>query len=98
MLPQISRIAPLELKNNELVELFKMFAADTSKWVKLASFQYLGEFIASFQDGEISPVLIEYFMQMSDPSKNSSNDSDLAFHCAYNFPAVLLTLGKSHWP
>jgi hypothetical protein len=25
-------------------------------------------------------------------------DSDTIFHCAYNFPAVLLTLGPERWP
>jgi serine/threonine-protein phosphatase 4 regulatory subunit 1 len=28
----------------------------------------------------------------------NSMDSDTIFHCAYNFPAVLLTLGPERWP
>ena len=33
-------------------------------------------------------------------STNTSNamDSDTIYHCAYNFPAVLLTLGPERWP
>ena len=31
-------------------------------------------------------------------SDSKSNDGDLAYHCAFNFPGVLLTLGPSWWP
>lgn len=33
---------------------------------------------------------------MGDP-KNSGIGSENTYHCAYNFPAVLLTLGPSKW-
>lgn len=39
--------------------------------------------------------LIDHFVSMSDPERESA--SDLATHCAYNLPAVALTLGKEHW-
>ena len=29
---------------------------------------------------------------------NAQNQEDVLYHCAYNFPAVLLTLGASAWP
>lgn len=37
-------------------------------------------------------------MSMGDPVKNNQADNDIPFHCAYNFPAVLLTQGKKSWP
>lgn len=35
-------------------------------------------------------------MQMGDP-KHGSIGSENTYHCAYNFPAVLFTLGKEKW-
>ena len=34
------------------------------------------------------------------PSKKTASQAsdDVIFHCAYNFPAVLLTLGSAAWP
>lgn len=39
--------------------------------------------------------LINHFVSMSDPRRDSA--PDLAHHCAYNLPAVALTLGKDNW-
>lgn len=41
---------------------------------------------------EIEWTLIEDFVYMKDI------DSNLCFKCAYNFPAVMLTLGRKFWP
>jgi hypothetical protein len=38
MLPSISNLCPEEYKNHQLIELFKKFSNDSSKWVKLATF------------------------------------------------------------
>jgi serine/threonine-protein phosphatase 4 regulatory subunit 1 len=45
-----------------------------------------------------NPVL-EYFLSMGRDSTVTlaQVDNDTAFHCAYNFPAVLKTLGPSAW-
>lgn len=45
--------------------------------------------------------LLEYFLSMGKPGEKiesiSKVDNDTAFHCAYNFPAVLKTLGPKFW-
>jgi hypothetical protein len=38
MLPSIAMICPVEIKNGVLIEIFKKFSLDTSKWVKMAAF------------------------------------------------------------
>ena len=38
MLPQIAALCPPEIKNGVLIEIFKKFANDQSKWVKSAAF------------------------------------------------------------
>ena len=98
MLPHISSLCPTEIKNGILIDMFKKFASDTSKWVKMATFQYLGPFIASYAGNESNPqVLIEYYVSMCQ-QQNQSPDNEVPYHCAFNFPAVLHTLGASHWP
>ena len=39
--------------------------------------------------------LLENYLAMINQSKMV--DSELAFHCAYSFPAVAMTLGAMHW-
>lgn len=97
ILPDISEISSPELRSQNLVELYKKFTQDASKWVKMAAHQFLGPFIATLKGQKIDKSLVNYYIGMGDPKKSSFN-SDVTFHCAYTFPAVLLTLGKEKWP
>ncbi|XP_031781123.1 serine/threonine-protein phosphatase 4 regulatory subunit 1 isoform X2 [Nasonia vitripennis] len=48
---------------------------------------------------EIVPrILVDHFVSMAE-QQNPSNDvgPDLDYHCAFSFPAVVLTLGKENW-
>jgi serine/threonine-protein phosphatase 4 regulatory subunit 1 len=96
VLPQISNLCPIEIKNGILIEMFKKFSTDSSKWVKLACFQYLGPFIASYEGIDPSPVLVDFYAGVCQQAK--AHDSEVAYHCAFNFPAVLFTLGAQGWP
>ena len=43
---------------------------------------------------------MDYFLTLGQDKKIENIqqvDNDTAFHCAYNFPAVLKTLGVKHW-
>ena len=44
-------------------------------------------------------MLLDYFLSMGRDSSVTlaQVDNDTAFHCAYNFPAVLKTLGPESW-
>mmetsp|Transcript_32265 Transcript_32265/g.23820 ORF Transcript_32265/g.23820 Transcript_32265/m.23820 type:complete len:112 (+) Transcript_32265:256-591(+) len=64
----------------------------------MATFQYLGPFIASYIDIEPNPILIDYYIDIVKENKSDSADNDISYHCAFNFPAVLYTLGPSAWP
>lgn len=48
-------------------------------------------------DHIVPPVLIAYFMAMTDGELAGSTDSDMAYHCAFSLPAVALTLGRANW-
>jgi len=97
ILPDISEISSPEQRSQHLVDLYKKFTQDASKWVKMAAHQSLGPFIATLKGQSIDKSLINYYISMGDPRRASFN-SDVAYHCAYNFPAVLITLGKEKWP
>ena len=38
MLPEIAKMCPVEVKNSVIIEIFKKFSVDSSKWVKTAAF------------------------------------------------------------
>ncbi|XP_014226394.1 serine/threonine-protein phosphatase 4 regulatory subunit 1-like isoform X3 [Trichogramma pretiosum] len=52
-----------------------------------------------FDDDEIVPrILVDYFISMAElPLNDNELGGDLDYHCAFSFPAVVLTLGKDNW-
>jgi hypothetical protein len=99
LLPQIASLSSEQTKNSQLVQLFDKFSKDSNKWVKVATFQYFGPFMFNFEKMAPNETLMEYFLSMGQhgQAKIQSVDNDTAFHCAYNFPAVLKTLGGKYW-
>ena len=99
-------MAPDDVKIGSLLEIFKKFANDSSKWVKQATTQYLGQFLISFKGlSESSSLLLFYSNMISqildrkNPSATQAiTDEDDLYHCAFNFPAILLTIGQQAWP
>jgi len=45
----------------------------------------------------VPPVLLCYFITMVDMNTQNSLDSEMNYNCAYNFPAIALTLGVTYW-
>lgn len=41
--------------------------------------------------------LIDSFLWMAEPERRSEMGADLQHHCAFSFPAVMLTVGKENW-
>ena len=58
----------------------------------------MGPFIASYEGIEVSPILVDFYVKIVEENCAIQNDNDVVYHCAYNFPAVLYTLGASSWP
>jgi len=108
MLPEVSRISSDQIKNSQIIQLFNKFSQDSSKWVKMATFQHFGPFIFSYESMEPKQVLLDYYVSMGKQTvtekpgaavaKNIAQvDNETAYYCAYNFPAVLRTVGPAHW-
>eukprot|EP01133_Synstelium_polycarpum_P008048 gene8048-9456_t len=90
-------VSPIE-RYSKLIQVFEQFVVDdSSRWVNSTAFQNLGPFIATFDGSQVTPRLLLYFTEMISPAKNRFPDSDLVTHCAFNFPAVLYTVGSSRW-
>ncbi|KAM9958409.1 hypothetical protein ACTFIW_001274 [Dictyostelium discoideum] len=91
-------ISPIE-RYSILIPVFEEFVGDdSSRWVNNTAFQNLGPFIATFEGSQITPKLLNLYTNMINPSTIRFPDSDLVTHCAFNFPAVLYTVGSSRWP
>eukprot|EP01112_Ceratiomyxa_fruticulosa_P007078 TRINITY_DN1827_c0_g1_i1.p1 TRINITY_DN1827_c0_g1~~TRINITY_DN1827_c0_g1_i1.p1 ORF type:complete len:649 (-),score=104.29 TRINITY_DN1827_c0_g1_i1:162-2108(-) len=99
-------VSPIERYSN-LIEVFERLAEDPSRWVVSAAFQNLGPFIATFEGFQVTPKLLRYYTSMvSDTSSSSTSgagagkyggDTEIITFCAFNFPAVLFTVGSGRW-
>jgi len=86
-------------KEKELTNITLKLLKDSNKFVKAAAYKNLGLFISTLQGLEVNEKLLAHYLQMTDASVNGLTfDNEIMFACAYNFPAVLLTLGSSKWP
>ena len=92
----ISQVAPIEIRQNSLIETFEDFYNDSHKKVKKAALMQLGQFIYSLKGSKIPKSLLNFYASLADQSK--TEDEDLMYHCAYTFPAVLQAVGKKEWP
>ncbi|XP_071445780.1 serine/threonine-protein phosphatase 4 regulatory subunit 1-like isoform X2 [Hetaerina americana] len=54
----------------------------------------------TFKQDIVPQALVDHFISMSTPMQLTDDDSGMAHqahHCAFNFPAVALTLGRENW-
>eukprot|EP01120_Amphizonella_sp_Union-15-10_P017402 TRINITY_DN964_c0_g1_i4.p1 TRINITY_DN964_c0_g1~~TRINITY_DN964_c0_g1_i4.p1 ORF type:complete len:787 (+),score=169.29 TRINITY_DN964_c0_g1_i4:71-2431(+) len=97
-LVHISENISPEERQNKLVQVFEKLISDPSRWVKSTAFQALGPFIATFRNLTVPEILLKFFNSMVMETKDSKlGDSDNVTFCAFNFPAVLQTIGREKW-
>ncbi|KOS15971.1 arm repeat-containing protein [Malassezia pachydermatis] len=97
-----------QARRENLVLIMKALKQDISPNVQLAAFEMIGEIIYLFhEDNHGTPAeLVHLFlgqpMDGADADASSTNEllnnPDLSLIVAFNFPAVLLTLGAKEWP
>ena len=95
IITDISHICGQEIRETYLVEIYIKYCKDASEFVKHAAAHQIGKFIFSLKGSKIEPFLIQRYISLC-PKKGA--EEQLCYHCAYTFPAVLLTLGKEEWP
>ena len=88
------------------MSVFAGLLDDSSKFVRNAALQHLGNFISTLADDDdpVPSLLIEKFIGMAQiDTGDATTDAELRLHCAFSFPAVVLAVesgdkaGKGGW-
>ena len=95
-----------EVRRKNLVIIMQALKQDVSPNVQLAAFEMIGEIIYLFHGEEkgVPEELVRLFMGQPMHGAEASNademlnNLDYALIVAFNFPAVILTMGADHWP
>merc|ERR1719203_40671 len=80
----------------KLIPIMEKFLNDSSRWVRNTAYEILGPFISSLDSAQISSDFLKYFTSIPHLS-SAEADADCTNHCAFNFPAVVLTVGRERW-
>ena len=95
----IANVSAVDKQADQLSEVYYRFLKDkTSKLVRGTAFQNIGPFIAAFRNGDdikqIDQKIVDFYINTSE----ASNNKDVCYHAAFNFPAFVLVFGKDEWP
>eukprot|EP00758_Cryptobia_borreli_P005133 Tbor_TRINITY_DN4748_c0_g3::TRINITY_DN4748_c0_g3_i1::g.17084::m.17084/K15424/PPP4R1; serine/threonine-protein phosphatase 4 regulatory subunit 1 len=91
----ISEALTDEARLKILCPAFKYLTEDPSRWVRVSSYQILGQFIHTMRKEDISTSLLKTFTDMAFQSEGG--DSDFSEFCAFSFPAVVQVVGRERW-
>ncbi|KAF8944046.1 Serine/threonine-protein phosphatase 4 regulatory subunit 1 [Haplosporangium gracile] len=86
---------PLDLRIRKVEEIYDIYAGDVSRNVRNSAMEVLGEVIYGLGQGNVPDTLLNHFLNMG---QQPMNEHELAVMCAFSFPAVVLTAGRSKWP
>ncbi|KAI9306791.1 armadillo-type protein [Cunninghamella echinulata] len=108
-LPLLCAVLPDDVKTRIATEGVEIFKNDVSRNVRNTLAEIIGELIAKFlpdnweetgAPGKVPDSLLEFFLSLG-ASSNANQmfklETDRAIICAYNFPAVVLTVGGDFW-
>ena len=93
-LVQLVKAMPREKMLVVASETFEPFANDVSLKVRSAAFEQLGHLIFALSSAEIPGIFVDHFTSMAESSAASGALQEI---CAYNLPAVVLSLKSSRW-
>ncbi|KAG0285745.1 Serine/threonine-protein phosphatase 4 regulatory subunit 1 [Linnemannia gamsii] len=95
VLATFSSTLPLDLRIRKIEEIYDIYAGDVSRNVRNSAMEVLGEVIYGLGQGNVPDTLLNHFLNMG---QQPMNEHELAVMCAFSFPAVVLTAGRSKWP
>ncbi|KAI8997783.1 armadillo-type protein [Pilobolus umbonatus] len=110
-LPALCGVLPEDLKQEVAVTSVEIFHNDVSRNVRSTMADITGELIAQFlppdwketrSPGKVPEPLLLYFLTFGTNNNNTNAqmvkmETERAYICAYNFPAVVLTAGVEYW-
>ncbi|KAG0223007.1 hypothetical protein BGX31_008754 [Mortierella sp. GBA43] len=85
---------PVDMKATKAEEIYNIFSTDASRSVRNSIMEVLGEVIVVFERENVPESLLNYFLEMG---QQPMNEQERAVMCAFSFPAVILTAGRSKW-
>ncbi|KAF9968969.1 Serine/threonine-protein phosphatase 4 regulatory subunit 1 [Actinomortierella ambigua] len=88
------RAIPAEMRAEKVEEVYGMLVDDVSRMVQNSIMEVLGEVIAAFDREQVPDSILQHFLDMG---KQPMNQPERAVMCAFSFPAVILTAGRSKW-
>lgn len=97
-LADVAAVVPVDVRSGKLVPLLQELYEDNSRWVRITTCQALGPFMSTLPSAAISAELLGLFTELAKPSNPAASDSDIAYYCAYNLPALLKAVGADRWP
>ncbi|GJJ75307.1 serine/threonine-protein phosphatase 4 regulatory subunit 1 [Entomortierella parvispora] len=92
--PLIAALPTMEMKASKAEEVYGIFSTDVSYSVRNSIMEVLGEVIAKFEKEQVPDSLLNHFLSMG---QHPINEYERAVMCAFSFPAVILTAGRSKW-
>ncbi|KAK3833599.1 MAG: armadillo-type protein [Linnemannia gamsii] len=95
VLATFSSALPLDLRIRKVEEIYDLYAGDVSRNVRNSAMEVLGEVIYGLGQGNVTDAILNHFLSMG---QQPMNEHELAVMCAFSFPAVVLTAGRSKWP
>jgi serine/threonine-protein phosphatase 4 regulatory subunit 1 len=100
ILPKITELCDSHTISTTLLDIFKSFTGDNQKYVRIAAIEVLGQFINLLKKEDLNDSILDFYIKIVDEyyTNKDVNESDIIYHCAYNFPAVLFIYGKEKWP
>ncbi|KAF9142982.1 hypothetical protein BGX30_001644 [Mortierella sp. GBA39] len=94
ILASLLSVLPVDVKASKAEEIYDIFSVDVSRSVRSSIMEVLGEVIAGFEHEQVPESLLNHFLAMG---QHPLNDHERAVMCAFSFPAVILTAGRSKW-
>eukprot|EP00897_Mesotaenium_endlicherianum_P007821 jgi/Mesen1/7067/ME000369S06390 len=92
---RIAEVVSPQARASLLAATIEQLARDPSNWVRDNALQMLGPFLSKLHGTEeLSQRLVALFTSMAEPFPH---DNRLRLYCAFNFPAVVQSLGPERW-
>lgn len=79
------------------IPMFERFAKDPSRWVRNGAYEVLGAFIHLLGPELVTADFLRWYTGV--PTLSAAMvDTEATYFCAFNFPAVCITLGAARFP
>eukprot|EP01129_Flabellula_baltica_P003264 TRINITY_DN13063_c0_g1_i1.p1 TRINITY_DN13063_c0_g1~~TRINITY_DN13063_c0_g1_i1.p1 ORF type:complete len:560 (+),score=114.64 TRINITY_DN13063_c0_g1_i1:195-1874(+) len=95
---KFSLLVSVEEKKEILFPILQKSLEDKSRWVRTAALKQIGPLLSTCTLDDVDAEILSLFKDLAiEETEAILGNGDIAFFCAYNFPAVLSTLGKDEW-